>query len=92
MQDALEPDKKACGLRLMATRKALGFETARAFADITGVEEGTLTAWERGQNRIPLWYIRKLKTMFGITADWIYFNDMSGLQSAFVAKLIPRAS
>lgn len=46
------PFARAFGKRLRAFRIAEGYESARSLADAMGMEENTLTMWERG-HRMP---------------------------------------
>jgi transcriptional regulator with XRE-family HTH domain len=83
-----ENQKAARGKRLRRTREALGYKTAREFAAVTGEAEKTLSAWERGQNDIPLRYVERIKRRFSITSDWIYFGDAAGLPHALARELM----
>ena len=71
--------KRECGRRLRAVRSALGYDTIRAFADLTGVEEDTLGTWESGRSAVPYYYVAKLKRRFGVTFDWIFDGDPQAL-------------
>jgi transcriptional regulator with XRE-family HTH domain len=81
-------EKMEWGKRLRRTREALGYKTVRDFAEMTGDEENTVSAWERGQNGIPLHYVARIKKRFGVTADWIYFGDPAGLPHALARELM----
>lgn len=48
MADESTPFSRAFGKRLRTIRKAEGYKKARQFAEVLGVEENTLTTWERG--------------------------------------------
>jgi len=72
-------EKKQAGLRLRAIRHALGYETIREFAVTTKVHEDALGTWENGKVWVPQYFVRKLKHRYGVTFDWIYDGDPSGL-------------
>lgn len=77
-------EKKASGLRLRQTRMALcvkdkEFSSLRYFAEKTGVDEDNLSNWERGVAFTPHWYIQRLKDRWGVTFDWIFGDDRTGL-------------
>lgn len=71
--------RQAAGKRLKALRIAKGFDTMRAFANDLGVEEDRYDTWEKGKALIPPQYIEALRQRYGITSDWLYFGDPSGL-------------
>jgi transcriptional regulator with XRE-family HTH domain len=87
-----DPYAAECGLRLRATREALGFATVRDFAAATGVTEDALSAWERGQNMVRQDYVRRLKRRFGVTFEWIFDGEASSLSVSLHDKLHRRAS
>ena len=87
-----DPYAVECGIRLRATREALGYKTLREFADETGVTEDRLSSWERGVNRIDEEYVRRLKRRFKVTFEWIYDGDGYGLPADLFRKLSIAAS
>lgn len=78
---------KEVGARLRRTREALAYPEIKPFAEDTGVTEDALSSWERGVNRVPDYYLRRLKERFAITSDWILFNDPSGLPQKIASAL-----
>lgn len=73
------PYTAECGIRLRRAREALGFEKIRHFATERGLNEDRYRAWERGDNEIPAWFILELRLVYGLTHDFIYAGDPSGL-------------
>ncbi len=79
--------KRQVGQRLRAVRTAAGFETARAFARKLGVEENTLTSWERGLRLIEPEDLAAVRQLTGVTSDYIYYGDSSGLPPELIESL-----
>ena len=46
------PDKKQLGKQLQTLRKNAGYKSAKAFADVIGIEPGKYTAYEQGQSTL----------------------------------------
>lgn len=88
----VDPYAIECGLRLRATREALGYTTAREFANLTGVTEDALSAWERGRNLVRQDYVRRLKRRFGVTFEWIFDGDASSLPHSLYSQIHGLAS
>ena len=88
----VDPYAIECGLRLRATREALGYPTAREFATLTGVTEDALSAWERGRNLVRQDYVRRLKRRFGVTFEWIFDGDASSLPHSLYNQIHGLAS
>lgn len=53
----------------------------------TGLAENRWSQYESGKRRITVDAASSLKDEFGVTLDWIYFGDRSGLPSALATKL-----
>lgn len=87
MPKKADPFRKAVGKRLRALRVAKGFDTLRAFAHDLGPEEDRYDAWEKGKSLIPAQFVEVLRDRYGVTADWIYFGDASGLTVAMHKEL-----
>lgn len=81
------------GERLRVTRLALGI-TQKSMAHPLSVTREAYTMYETG-SREPPWTVGiELCDAWGLTLDWIYRGDMSGLQSGLVEKIasqIPKA-
>lgn len=86
------PERKeeyvAIGKRLRMARNAVDYTSLRAFARDTGIDEDNLSNWERGVALVPPWYVQKLKTLFGITHDWVYGGDSSTLPHQMAVKIL----
>lgn len=87
-EDTRDPFKVACGERLKQTRLALGFTRMRRLAEITGESEDTLGSWERGRTLVPPPFVQKLRNLYGVTADWVYYGDPRGLPHDLALKLL----
>ena len=75
------PDKmsiEAIAHRLRATRAALGLEQA-PFCRRAGIAPNTYNQFERAKGRPSLDMALKLCDAYGLTLDWIYRGDPSGL-------------
>ena len=48
-------------------------------AEETGVHEDRYRAWEIGSNLVPPDYVTELFERWGVTHDWIYRGDHTGL-------------
>lgn len=73
------PYMVACGQRLTETRQALGFKTKREFANELDFLEDRYGSWENGKNMVQPECVLQLKERWGVTFDWIYFGDPTGL-------------
>ena len=82
-----ETRKRDVGGRLRAVRTAAGFATAREFAKRLGVEQNTLTSWERGLRLIEPEDLDGVRRLTGITSDYIYYGDSTGLPPATIERL-----
>ncbi len=79
--------KRQVGRRLRTVRTAAGYRTAREFAEKLSVEENTLTSWERGERLIEPEDLAAVRELTGVTADYIYYDDPSGLPPELAGKL-----
>jgi transcriptional regulator with XRE-family HTH domain len=61
--------------------------TAREFAEKLDIEENTLTSWERGERLIEPEDLASVRELTGVTADYIYYDDPSGLPPELVRNL-----
>lgn len=85
------PEYKAeCGARLRRARKAVGYESLRAFADDTQTDEDNLGNWERGVSQVPPSYVALLKRTFGIDHAWIYDEDAATLPPDLRKELLTK--
>ena len=74
--------------RLIATREALGLRPSQ-FCEAAGIARSAYSNWEAGEKRPGLSAAIKLVKVHGLTLDWIYLGDPSGLPSRIVSKLPP---
>jgi DNA-binding XRE family transcriptional regulator len=65
--------------RLKLIRAATNAGSQRVLAQRLKIEHSTYAQWEAGVNLIPVHEAVKLCVMFGVTLDWIYRGDVSGL-------------
>ena len=68
----------AIGLRLRLTREVLNLTQAE-FADRCGIARNTYNQYEMGKNTPKLLFAIDICDRFGLTLDWIYRGDPSGL-------------
>ena len=80
---------QAIGDRLVATRLALGYENASEFAQLAGLTPQSLSNYEKGYRRPDLDQAFKLNSAFGLTLDWLYYGDRSGLPHRIASRLPP---
>lgn len=81
--DAIE-----AGVRLRATREALGYKTIRRFAQVMDEPESNVTKWENGEARVRASFITKLYEMHGVTHGWIYAGIRKELPHDLAIKLM----
>ena len=72
--------------RLIATREALGLRPSQ-FCEAAGIPRTTYSNWESGEKRPGLSAAIKLVKVHGLTLDWIYLGDPSGLPTRISSKL-----
>lgn len=77
--------------RLVQTRASLGLTQAE-FGRRAGIAANTLNQWERAKGRPGLDQALLLCEAFGLTLDWIYRGDPSGLPFRVVSGFQKRAS
>lgn len=69
----------AIGARLTLTRGIIG-GNQKEFAERADVGKSTYNQYEKGKQRPDLDEAIKLCDRYGLTLDWIYFGDPSGLK------------
>ena len=69
---------KIIGVRLKALRDTTRLKQT-PFADDIGVTQSAWSQYESGKRQITLDVAVTLVERFGVTLDWIYFGDSSGL-------------
>jgi transcriptional regulator with XRE-family HTH domain len=90
MKQATNPHTpEAVGKRLILTRRALGFEKQKEFAERAGIAASAYNQWETGTKFPGVRSALLLCNEYGLTLDWIYRGDPSGLPY-HVAKLLTK--
>lgn len=82
---------KKIAARLVATRKALGFDSPReqlAFCKQIRVGKTTYNPFEKGGRRITVDVAIKIRKRFTIPLDWIYCGDPALLPSHVYLKYL----
>ena len=79
--------RAAFGQRLIAARKAAGFVKQNAFATELGISSSRLSQWEAGRRTPDMFYLGKIITITGVTLDWLYFGNPSGMPYGIIQKL-----
>jgi transcriptional regulator with XRE-family HTH domain len=68
----------AIAARLRATREAFGLGQ-NEFARRAGIASNTYNQYEQAKNLPRLDFVNKICDTYGVTLDWIYRGDTSGL-------------
>lgn len=66
------------GRRLVALREALDMNQT-AFGQLTGISQPALANYEKGYRRPEIDKAIQIVNRTGVTLDWIYLGDRSGL-------------
>lgn len=82
---------EAIAKRLRATREALGINQAE-FAERANIPNNTYNQYEQAKGRPSLDFAFKLRDTYGLTLDWIYDGDPSGLPHRIAKNLLESAS
>lgn len=77
--------------RLRLSLDALGLNQAEV-CRLTGIAPNALNQWLKAKNRPDLDNGLTLCRVLGLTLDWIYRGDLSGLPYALVSKLRDRVA
>lgn len=72
--------------RLELSRRALGM-TAAQLCRQSGIAPNTWSQWENGVGRPDLDGALQLTRTFGLTLDWIYEGDISGIRHELAVKI-----
>jgi transcriptional regulator with XRE-family HTH domain len=73
--------------RLRRTREALNIKKQKEFAERADISPNTYNQWEKGRVYPDLQYAIRLRDEYGLTLDWIYLGDPSGLPYQLVRLL-----
>lgn len=79
------------GARLVATRKAIA-KTAKALAAEVGMSPGRWSHWETEKHQPDLVAMLALKLKYGVSLDWIFAGDPSGLRYELAQRIVSVAS
>jgi transcriptional regulator with XRE-family HTH domain len=72
--------------RLIALREALGLNQS-AFAALVGITQPAMNNYESALRRPQLDVAQSIVARTGITLDWLYLGNRSGLPAHLLAKL-----
>jgi hypothetical protein len=78
--------KTAVGRRLIAFHAAEQISQAEVCRAI-GIKENRYSQYLSGDRKLPVEIALRLKATYGLTTDWIYGNDVSGLPAKLHHKL-----
>lgn len=81
---------EAIAKRLRQTREALGMKQAE-FAERANIPNNTYNQYEQAKGRPSLDFAFKLRDTYGISLDWIYDGDPSGLPHRIAKNLMESA-
>lgn len=81
-----ETENIAISRRLKMMREAIKLSQAQLCREI-GVAQNRWNQYETGERRITLDVALRLKRRFGVTRDWIYDGDISGMPHGLAVKL-----
>ena len=96
-KDERKPLNVEYGRRLRWVRLAEGIPHISSFVEelFVGRDDQTFkrwesrySKWENGDVGVPVWFVSQLKKRYGITHDYIFEGDMSGLPNNLRSKLI----
>lgn len=76
---AKDPYKVEVGERLALTARANGITEWTDLARAVGGERAQVSAWINGVALPPVPAMKKLLSLWGITLDWLYTGDETGL-------------
>ena len=82
---------EAIATRLIATRKTIGLKQAE-YAERAGIPDNTYNQYEQAKGRPSLDFAFKLRDTYGLTLDWIYDGDPSGLPYRITKNLFQQAA
>jgi transcriptional regulator with XRE-family HTH domain len=77
---------EAIGQRLRATRETLGL-SQKEFAKRARIADNTYNQYERGVSQPKIENAHALCDVYGLTLDWIYNGDPSGLPLRLAKQL-----
>jgi len=72
--------------RIIALREALGHNQS-AFAALVGISQPAMNNYEKGLRRPDLDVAVRIHQRTGVTLDWLYLGNRSGLPAHLLARL-----
>ena len=84
---AQNSDIQEVAKRIAILRLAMGYTNQNAFAQTSGLSASELNHFESSRRALNINAANKLRMRWGVTLDWLYHGDMSGL-SVDLAKLL----
>ena len=78
---------KPLGIRLAATRLALGVARPVQMCKAIDVKPNTYSQWEAGTRRPNLDDMLRFCDRYGVTLDWIYRGNIATLPQVLIAKI-----
>jgi transcriptional regulator with XRE-family HTH domain len=88
MKSPRDPYRLQVGERLRITAAELGFASALALANHLNIERGTVDAWFNGRALPPVPILLPFCEQWGLTLDWIFKGDPSGLPLSRNIRLV----
>lgn len=76
-----------CARRLKAVMKDAGYDTVDDLAKAVSASRSQASNWLNAYHLPPVCFMAKLRGLTGITLDWIYLGDQSGLTVAKSIRL-----
>lgn len=78
---------KEIGRRIIMLRQLMGATNAAAFARSIGITPQALNNYERGVGRPEFLVALKLVQRCGVTLDWLYRGETSGLSAVMLNQI-----
>ena len=89
--DGLFPEPAVIGRRLVATREAAGISQAE-LCRRADIKPNAYNQWEKGHGRPSLEHAVRLVRALGITLDWIYLGNLTGVPYGLALQITARMS
>lgn len=91
MQDDFANVQRGFSQRLIQARLYRNIQTQAALARALGLRDADrVSLWETGQGYPRPMVMYRLVKLLGVTSDWLFFGDPSGLQRGVYEDLIIR--
>ena len=89
-KNAPNPKLVAIGERLEALRRAFDLTQAE-FAGRAGIQQNTYSQYATGKNLPRIEFAERICDEYGVTLDWIYRGDVSGM-SVNIVNLLKKSA